>query len=217
MRRLALLCIAALVSVGACQAGPVATPAPSAATLVEASTAASASVASGPPPSEASVTAVPVGTASAFVSTVYGYTLGLPADWAVVKPATLAWDGTGAPGHDTAVTDLFASAAGTLAWANAAITAKSLNAFTSERLAADAAAHPCPARPETDETLTIAGEPARFTVKHCPATGGILVAMAAVIHDGTGYVFYFQHPPAAPARDDDVATFKGLLGGVALP
>ena len=61
------------------------------------------------------------------------------------------------------------------------------------------------------------GDAARFTVKHCPVTGGILVAMTAVIHGGIGYVFYFQHPPAAPARDDDVAVFKALLAAVSLP
>jgi hypothetical protein len=217
MRWHALLCLAASMTAGACQAGPAAIPSPSALAVTEGPPTASVSIATRPPSPEPQMTTAPAGTASTFLSTIYGYTLALPADWAIVKPATSAWDATDAPSHDGPTTDLFASSAGTLAWAYAAKTGKSLDALTSAQLDADAAAHPCPATPETNEAFSIGGEAARLTVKHCPATGGILVAMAAVIHDGTGYVFYLQHPPTAPLRDDDVAVFKSLLGGVALP
>lgn len=89
-------------------------------------------------------------------------------------------------------------------------------AFSADRTAADAAEHPCPAKPEVDQPITVAGGPARLTVKHCPAEGGIVVANAAAIHGGTGYFFYFQDPGHA-ADATDLDTFKTLLSGVMLP
>ena len=159
----------------------------------------------------------PIGSPSVFISPIYGYSISLPAGWSVVKPATEGWDAVSAPGHDTESADLFASTSGTLLWAYSGPTSKSLARFTAAQTAADAAAHPCPAAPETDEAFRVGGEAAQFTVKHCPATDGILVAMTAVIREGTGYLFYFQHPPAAPSRDDDAAVFKMLLAAVVLP
>ncbi|MEO8247544.1 MAG: hypothetical protein ABI622_10545 [Chloroflexota bacterium] len=141
----------------------------------------------------------------------------LPPGWTALKPATEKWTGSGAPGHDTAVTDLFQSASGTVAWIYAAPATTLLAAFTAQQTAADAAEHPCPATPEIDQSAEIGGEAARLTVKHCPAVGGILVAMAALIHNGVGYVLYFQHPPGAQPDPNDVAAFQTLLGGVRLP
>ena len=56
-----------------------------------------------------------------------------------------------------------------------------------------------------------------MTVKHCPEVGGILVAMAALIHKGIAYVFYFQHQPGVAPDANDVALFQVLLSGVRLP
>jgi hypothetical protein len=148
-----------------------------------------------------------------FSSALYGYSVGLPVGWSVSKPATVAWTGTGAPDHDSAFTDLFQSTTGTLAWALAAPTQKSLVDLTAAQSAADAREHPCPPTPDVDDPITVSDEPARFTVKDC----GILVAMTAVIRDGTGYIFYFQHPPTAKPSDDDVAVFRTLLSRITLP
>lgn len=147
----------------------------------------------------------------------YGYALALPADWTALKQAFLAWHGTGAPDHESAETDLFESTAGTIAWAYAAPTTKTLAALTAAQTTADSLEHPCPATPEIDEPTRIAGQDARLTVKHCPVTVGTLIEMATVIRHGRGYVFYFQHPPTAEPRGDDIAVFKSLLSGVTLP
>jgi hypothetical protein len=148
------------------------------------------------------------------MSPIYRYAVVLPVGWSEVQAAVIPWDGAGAPSHDAPEADLFESATGTIAWAYAAPTTKSLTKLAEAQTAADAAEHPCPATPEVDTSFEIAGDDARFTVKHCPSTGGILVPMAAVIDDGTGYIFYFQHPPTAPASDGDAAAFKRLLAGV---
>jgi hypothetical protein len=129
----------------------------------------------------------------------------------------LAWDGSTAVGHDTAEVDQFVASTGTLAWAYAAPTSTSLAEFSAARTAADAVDHPCPPTVEVDEPTMVDGEPARLTVKHCPAEGGILVANVAVIHLGTGYVFYFQHPPNDTADPEDIGAFRALLTGVNLP
>jgi hypothetical protein len=183
-------------------------------TVAPAPSATGSPTASPTPGAPATTPPKPPGTPSGFSSPTYGYAISLPANWTAVKPASSAWDGTGAPSHDDAQTDLFASTQGTIAWAYAGSTSASLTEFAAAQAAADAAYHPCPASPETDESFEVGGEAARFTVKHCPATGGILVAMTAVIHEGAGYVFYFQHPPTAKAGEDDAAVFKELLAGV---
>jgi hypothetical protein len=182
-------------------------------TIAPASSATGSATSSALPAATVATTPRPIGTPGTFLSPIYHYAIALPG-WTAVKPASIAWDGTGAPSHDDAQTDLFASMSGTIAWAYAAPTAASLTEFAAARTGADAAEHPCPASPETDESFEVGGDAARFTVKHCPAAGGILVAMTAVMHRGTGYVFYFQHPPTAPAREDDITIFKSLLAGV---
>jgi hypothetical protein len=147
-----------------------------------------------------------------FISPLYHYSIALPAGW-TAKPASGAWDGT-VMAHDAAYVDLFESSTGTLAWTAAVPTTKSLADYSAERTAADAAEHRCPSTPEIDEPITVAGDAGRLTVKHCPAPNGILVANTAVIHRGTGYFFYFQHPAYAAPATNDLAVFKTLLSGV---
>jgi len=93
----------------------------------------------------------------------------------------------------------------------------SLAPLSAARTAADAATHPCPTTPEINEPITVAGEPAVFTSKHCPAGSGTLVANMAVIHNRIGYFFYFQHPESVAADPNDLAVFKTLLSGVKFP
>ena len=216
----AIFAFATSAMVVACgTAAPVSSPTPTAAASVAIPPASpSPQTPSAAPTAPAPTAASPsLAGPTSFTSQVYGYSVMLPAGWTALKPATEKWTGTGAPGHDSAVTDLFQSASGTVTWVYAAPVTKSLAAFTAQQTAADAAEHPCPATPEIDQATEIRGEAARLTVKHCPPAGGILVAMAAVIHNGVGYVLYFQHPPAALPDPNDVAVFQTLLGGVRLP
>ena len=61
-----------------------------------------------------------------FTSRHYGYTEALPAGWRLARQATRQWHGTGGPGYDRPVVDLFAGPRGVQAWAYAAPTKKSL-------------------------------------------------------------------------------------------
>lgn len=208
----------ALATAGLIAAGcsPSTVPATSVAEASPASTPTAAPSVSAPAPETEPSTGPPT-SASTFSSDLYRYAVALPSGWELVKPATEAWDGRGAPGHDGATTDLFKSSTGTLMWAYAAPTSATLSEATTAQIAADAAEHPCPTTLEIDEPIAVGGDQGRFTVKHCPVVGGILVAMTAVVHDGSAYIFYFQHPPNAAPSGDDVVMFKKLLSGVELP
>jgi hypothetical protein len=46
---------------------------------------------------------------------------------------------------------------------------------------------------QTDQAITIGGEPARLLNMQCPAGSGFLVEIATTIHDGTAYVFTSQN------------------------
>ncbi len=218
----AIFALAASALVVACGAAPVSSPisstlAPSAAATIGAPSAPSAQTPSAAPSAAPTVASPSVAGPTSFTSQTYGYSLTLPAGWTALKPATERWTGAGAPSHDAAVADLFMSASGTIAWVYAAPTTKSLAALTAQQTAADAAEHPCPAKPEIDQSAEIGGEAARLTVKHCPEVGGILVVMAALIHNGVGYILYFQRPPGSLPDPNDVAAFQALLGGLRLP
>jgi hypothetical protein len=64
-----------------------------------------------------------------FTSRYYGYTEALPAGWTGVQ-ATQNWNGTGAPGDQDNVVDLFHGPGGVEAWAIAAPTNENLAAYT---------------------------------------------------------------------------------------
>jgi hypothetical protein len=110
--------------------------------------------------------------------------------------------------------DLFTSATGTLAWAYAAPTAKSLTDLAAEQNASDASIATCPSTPEIDQPTFIEGDPARLTMRHCPESDGMLLATAVVIHGTTGYGFALEHPTTVAAATDDLEVFKILLRGV---
>lgn len=121
-------------------------------------------------PAAASTPAAP----RTFTSRHYGYTGALPAGWSSGTQATQQWDGHGAPGDEDSVVDLFSGPGGVEAWAMAAPTKQSLAAYTTATTRASAAAHPCPAPPQTNQAITIGGEPARLLNMQCPAGGGFL-------------------------------------------
>jgi hypothetical protein len=154
--------------------------------------------------------------ARTFTSRHYGYTEGLPADWFSGVQATQQWDGQGAPGDDDSVVDFFTGPGGVEAWAMAAPTKQSLKAYTRATTRASAAAHPCPATPQTDQAITISGEPARLLNMQCPAKSGFLVEIATTIHGGTAYVFTSQNPTGSGDQNADRAAFRKFLAGVRL-
>jgi hypothetical protein len=74
---------------------------------------------SAPPAQSQAATASPPAAARIFTSRHYRYTEALPAGWTGVQ-ATQQWNGTGAPGNDDSVVDLFQGPGDLEAWAIAA-------------------------------------------------------------------------------------------------
>jgi hypothetical protein len=148
-----------------------------------------------------------------FTSDRYGYVASLPAAWSLSSAATATWDGTGAPGFDTPVVDLFRGPT-VVAWAVAAPTNLGLTDYATQTSEQGAAEHGCPPRPETDEPITVGGETARLLTTHC----GILVMSAVMIHNGTAVVFAFQAPFGSGTTDPaDRTQFLSFLAGIKFP
>jgi len=127
-----------------------------------------------------------------FSSRHYGYTEALPTGWTGGQ-VRRKWNGTGARSDDDSVVDLFQGPDGVEAWAIAAPTKENLAAYTRTTTRA-AAAHPCPATPQTDQVMTISGAPVQLVGMQCPPGSGFLVQLAVTVHDGTAFVFAFQNP-----------------------
>ncbi len=146
----------------------------------------------------------------------YGYTEALPAGWRLARQATRQWNGTGGPGYDRPVVDLFAGPRGVQAWALAAPTTKNLAAYAAKTIRASRAAHPC-SPPQFDQAITIGGAPARLLGMMCPAGSGFLVEIAVAVHNGTGFVFASQPAPGTTRADQPAAAFRKFLAGIRLP
>ena len=99
-------------------------------------------------------------------------------------------------------------------WAYAAPTKLMLAEYATHTTDAAAAEHPCSEgnqKPETDEPISVGGEPARLLTIHC----GILVLIAVTIHNGSGAVFAFQDPNGALSLDpEDRGVFLRFLAGI---
>jgi hypothetical protein len=170
-----------------------------------------------PTPSRAAAASTPA-AARVFTSRHYGYTAALPAGWRSDVPATQQWNGKGAPGNEDSAVDLFYGPGGLEAWAVAAPTNQRLAVYARAAIRAAAAAHPCPAVPQTNQAITIGGAPARLMGMQCPAGSGFLVETAVTIHDGTAFVFASQDPAGTPATHPaDRAAFRNFLGGITFP
>jgi|SRR5437588_4200990 len=167
-----------------------------------------------PSPSATATRSPTVAVPTKFVSTIYHYTITLPAGWNNF-PATVAWTGKTAVSHDGPDVDLFSGP--TLAWGYALPTSKPLAAFMTQFNKDVAAAHPCPLKPESEHATTVAGLPALFESEHCAPVTGILVLSALVAKGGSIYVFQFQDPARVASDDADRAAFAQLLTSVRLP
>ena len=167
---------------------------------------------SAPPVQSPAAAASTPAAARIFTSRHYGYTEALPAGWTGGQ-ATQQWDGTGAPGDQDSVVDLFHGPGGVEAWAIAAPTKEDLAAYTRTTTRA-AAAHPCPATPQTDQAITIGGAPAQLLNMQCPPGSGFLVELAVTIHDGTAFVFASQNPSGTGSQSADRAAFRTFLASI---
>lgn len=159
------------------------------------------------------------GSGSVFESPLYAYSVELAGVWRP-EPATESWTGTDSFGSDSANSDKFHSDRGTSTWVVAAATTKTLDELVADRLAIDAVENDCPPSAETDDDITISGQPARLTTKHCPAgaaDGGALIAMATVLDQGQVYLFYFIYPVYLAADPNAIDPFISFLAGVELP
>ena len=168
---------------------------------------------SAPPAQSQAATASPPAAAHIFTSRHYRYTEALPAGWTGGQ-ATQQWNGTGAPGNDDSVVDLFHGPGDLEAWAIAAPTKENLAAYTTTTTRAAAAAHPCPATPQTDQAITISGAPAQLLSMQCPPGSGFLVETAVTIHDGTAFVFASQNPSGTGSQSADRAAFRTFLASI---
>jgi hypothetical protein len=157
-------------------------------------------------------------TARMVTSRHYGYTEALRGRWRLVSQATRPWDGTGAPGYDANVVDLYQGPGGVQAWADAAPTSTNLEAYTARIIRLSRAGHPC-SPPQTDQAIMIGGAPARLVGMQCPAGSGFLVEIAVTVRHGTGFVFASQNSSGATPTDQpgDRAAFSKFLAGIRLP
>jgi len=150
-----------------------------------------------------------------YTSGLYGYSLTLPAGWQVV-PASTRWDGiSDPPGHDEPTVDQMSGPESAVAWAfSTPPITRDLRAHASERIAADAKAHPCPKTPATTDKITIDGQPGLLMSRDC----GILVLTALTIRHGTGFLFYLQDSAIHSASyPPDEAILTAMLASVHLP
>ena len=175
----------------------------------------SSSSATGTSASSPAPAATTAAAARMFRSHHYGYTETLPTGWYSVGQATHRWDGTGAPGEEDSVVDLFTGPGSVEAWAIAAPTKESLAAYTTATIRAAHAGHQCPAAPQTNQAITIGGAPARLLGMQCPAGSGFLVETAVTIRHGTAFVFASQNPTGTTPTDR--GAFRKFLAGLTLP
>jgi hypothetical protein len=214
-RRNWLAAIASATLVAACSSTPIASPLASTGAPT-ASVAPSPSLASPSPSAVPSASTSPSASASAsaatFTSPLYGYTVTLPAGW-TAQPATVRWDGQGAPGNDDPAVDRFLGTGTASAFGFAAPMSSDLTGYATEVIARNAKFHgeTCPPKPESTEQTTVGSEPSAFIAWNC----GILINLAVTLHQGTGYEFVFRDPGVHQATDPtDRATFDSILGSV---
>ena len=154
-------------------------------------------------------------TAHIFRSRYYGYTDALPSGWSSNSQATQPWDGKGTASDQDRFIDLFYGPGGLEAWAVAAPTNRNLAVYTTATIRAAAASHPCPTTPQTNQAITIGGEPARLLNMQCPPGSGFVVEIVTTIHHGTAYVFASQNPSGSAANHTaDRAAFRKFLAGI---
>jgi hypothetical protein len=135
----------------------------------------------------------------------------LPAGWSA--QAAQPFDGPGTAGLAEYGVDVFHGPPHVVAWAFAAKPAD-LAGYTTA-IARAAAQLPCPAVPQLDQQVRIAGAAATLTGMSCPTQGGIYMLAAATTHNQTALVFVFQDSSGITAAEHaDRVAFRELLAGI---
>jgi hypothetical protein len=169
---------------------------------------------SSPVPSSATSATPPVGP-TRFNSTIYGYSVTIPAGW-IAAAAFIPWDGTRQPGPDADV-DKFAGPGQLSAFGFAGPFEGGLAAFVTDRIAANARDHAdtCPhRRPDINEPLQIGGRRWVLLGWNC----GVLINQALTVRAGIAYAFTFRDLGVDGATDPaDRALFESILDSVQLP
>jgi hypothetical protein len=185
-------------------------------TLPVTATATSATAASTLPPAQATTAPATPAAPTTFTSPIYGYSLTLPAGWAI-GAAVERWDGTSAVGHTEPFVDKLATP-GTLSFfAFETQTQLDLAGFVQDRIAANVRDHSdtCPKpTPDANEPLQVAGKPGVFLAWNC----GILINEVVTVRDGVAFVIVARDT-AIPAATDaaDRAILDQLLATLAFP
>jgi hypothetical protein len=159
-------------------------------------------------------TSTPAPTPVPFSSGLYGYRMTLPAGWSAT-PATIRWDGKGAPAYDDPTVDVFANGPSLNAFGFAGTTRLALNAYADDVIARTAQFHgdTCPDPPSTVESIRVAGLPAKFIAFDC----GILINIVVFVDRGTGYEFVMRDMAVNAATDPrDRSAFDAILASVKL-
>ena len=101
-----------------------------------------------------------------FKSPFYGYSMQLPSGWSGTK-ASSRWDGSVFPGFEDSNVDLFSGPDGVRAFVVGQASGDSLAAYEKKTLQAQAAAHQCPTKPASDQSVTLGSAPARLVGMLC--------------------------------------------------
>jgi hypothetical protein len=161
--------------------------------------------------------APPSSSAATFTSPLYGYVADLP-EGLRPEPATEPWSGEpGDFGSDSMTSDRFHATSGDTTWAVGAPTTKTVDQMIEDETEVDANDNDCDPVPDSDEEITIGGEPARLTVKNCPVDSVSVIGLAAVVHGEDGFYFYFIHPEYLAPDPNAVDAFTEFLAGVTFP
>jgi hypothetical protein len=173
------------------------------------------------PPITAPPSVAPSATPSApagptvFTSPLYDYTITIPTGW-IAAPAVVRWDGTKAPGPD-AESDKFVGPGRLSAWAIAGPFVGDLEAFTADRIAANARDHSDTCPPDAfqvKEPFRIGDQPWVFLGWNC----GALINEAITIRGGIAFAIVFRDLAVEAATDPaDRAIFQSMLDAVELP
>jgi len=160
-------------------------------------------------------TATPA-SSSVFTSKLYAYSISVPPGWTATGAGT-RWSGIGSPTVQDITVDLIDSpdaVHGAAVLVFAAPTSKSLAAYVAAGIATNYVVHRqdgCPEQPESVESVTVGGEPAKFVSWNC----GVLINVAFTVHAGQGYWFVFRDYGVHAATDPvDKGTFTAMRASV---
>ena len=138
-------------------------------------------------PSQSPPSPSPAGDAATFSSTVYDYTLDVPANW-TRQPATTAWTG-GDIDHTAEYADRFTDASDNVYFILGTQTDLDAGAFADDHLAWLSSERGCPA-PTRRASMTVDATTAIRASIHCPEGifGPTLVSKVITVHDGDALI-----------------------------